>query len=225
MTAHLAPNRMSVPPPNVVGNGCAPARDGVTRTPSATAFVAKVILAAIAIVMTATLVATAPPTVTIPIAAVLSTGLVASTLAVRGGRRRLARRYPRHTNSRLAPPPAPGQHPGLAARDGYDSPVPTRAAAWETLGARGALGANGALGAWAALGAMSVLLLVLALLVGERLGAVLAAIGLAGLAVLRLAATYGGWVRRSSILAESSSELDNSARDEGGAFDSAGGGR
>ena len=77
MTAHLAPNRMSVPPPNVVGKCFVPARARATRAPSATPFVARVILAAIAFVMAATLVAIAPPTVMLAIAVVLSTGLYA----------------------------------------------------------------------------------------------------------------------------------------------------
>jgi small-conductance mechanosensitive channel len=193
MTAHLEPNRMPVPPPSVVRNGRAPARGRAVHAPSARAFVAKIMFSAFVIVMAATLMATAPRTVTIPVAIVLGTGLVASTLTVTGdqwlarqGRRRASKR-------RSAPPPATGQHPGLAVRDDYDPDAPRRVAGW------------------GALAAMSVSLLVVALVVGQRLGAVLAAAGLAGLAVFRLAAMYGGWVRRSAILAESPSGPDNGA--------------
>lgn len=116
------------------------------------------------------------------------------------------------TNRMPVPPPSMvgnrrASAGGLAARDDHVRDAPTRVAGW------------------GALGAMSVSLLVVALVVGERLGAVLAATGLAGLAVFRIAATYGGWVHRGSILAESASWPDNSARDPGGASGNAGGGR
>jgi hypothetical protein len=172
MTAHLARNRMSVPSWNVGGDSWATARTRSSGAPSAVTFVAKVILAAIAIVMAGALVATAPVTVTVPIAVVFSAGLVASMIVGRRGGHRLARRNARHTN---------GHTPAAEAVDATD-----------------ALGAAGALGAWGALGAVSVSLLVLALAVGEPLGAVLVTLGLAGVAVFRIAATYGGWVRRGS---------------------------
>ena len=178
---------------SMVGDGFAPFRARTTREPSPTAFVAKIMFAAIAIVVVATMLATAPATVTVPMAVVLGTGLAASTLVVAVGRRRLARRYHGHANGRLAPPPAPGCRHDLTASEGSDRDAPLPAVPEETSEAVGALGV------WGALGVMSVSLLVLALVVGERLGAVLAVSGLAGLAVFRLAATYGGWLRRGSI--------------------------
>lgn len=195
MIAHVTPNRMSVPPPRVVEDGHVSASTRATRTPPAPAYVAKVILAAIAIMMTATLVVAAPPTVTIPIAAVLTSGVVVSTLVARSGRRRLARPYPRHANVWSAESSMPGHRSIPGASDGHDPHAPTRAGAGNPAGNRGAVGA------WGALGALSVALLLLALAVGERMGAVLAASGLAALAIFRVAATYGGWFRRGSILA------------------------
>jgi small-conductance mechanosensitive channel len=58
---------------------------------------------------------------------------------------------------------------------------------------------NMSVSAWAATGGLSVALLVLSLIVDERPGTLLAAMGFAGLAVFRLAAMSGGWLRRSSI--------------------------
>jgi small-conductance mechanosensitive channel len=173
------------------------ARARASGAPSAVTFVAKVILAAIAVVMAGALVATAPATVTVPIAVVFSAGLVASTLVGRRGRHWVARRTSQDTNGHTAAPDRTGERPGLAPSEGRE-PAASRDLASASLGATDALGAAEVLGAWGALGAVSVSLLVLALAVGEPLGAVLVTLGLAGVAVLRIAATYTSWGRRGS---------------------------
>src|SRR5688572_11742828 len=184
MTRQLAHDRMALPPPITPENGGAPAVRRVARAPSATAFVAKVILAAVAIVIAATLVANAPPTVLVPLAVVLVGGLVASGIVVtnewmladrhparRGGRSR--RRY---SQPRSAPFDATGTQPGV----------------------RGSLehyraGARAGVTGVATLGAVSLTLLVLALVAPAGPRIALAAGGLVGLAVVRLSAMSRVW--------------------------------
>ena len=65
---------------------------------------------------------------------------------------------------------------------------------------------------WATIGVLSVSLLVVSLVADEGVGALLAAVGLAGLAILRFAALTGGWVERRSIGRTRPTERDHSAR-------------
>jgi hypothetical protein len=70
---------------------------------------------------------------------------------------------------------------------------------------------GGAVG-WGALGALSVALLVLAVVVPTEIGVVMAAIGLAGLMVFRVAAMYGGWAPRGVPPPEERPPRDDRAR-------------
>ena len=176
MYARLAPNRMPLPPPSIAQKRTrAPAGRRATRMPSATAFVFKIVLSAIAIVMAAVVIATAPPTVLIPLATALVAGLAATALLIRGDRGLSERRRSR----RGAP------HNGSAGHD------------------RGERGRDAPAGeGWGALAVGSAVLLLLALVASEGLRVALAATGLAGLAAFRLAAMYGGWMPRGSAVTE-----------------------
>ena len=179
MNAHLAPDRVAVPP-SAAWNGRVPVVRRPARVPSATAFVSTVIFTAIAIVMAATLIAIGPQTVTIPLAVVLIAGLAASALVVAGDRW-LARRRRGGGERHSVSGRTNGRRPALPAHDAR-----RRDAAADEAG-------------WGALGALSMTLLVLALAVPEGLRIPLAAIGLAGLVVLRVAAMYGGRIPRGSV--------------------------
>ena len=85
----------------------------------------------------------------------------------------------------LPPPVAPGGY-GSAGRRASGLPDVRLQDARAEDEPRVALG-------WGALGALSVSLLLLALVVPDTLGVALAAIGLAGLLVFRLAAMHDGW--------------------------------
>lgn len=141
------------------------------REPSALSFVVKVILAALGIAMAATVIVTAPRSVTIPLAVALGTGLVAGGL-IKAADRFLERRRHRTTRRR-----------SVMSRE--TSHQPRADAAADAVG-------------WGVLGVVSVVLLVLALLVPRELGIGMAAVGVAGLLVFRLSAMYGDWLSRGT---------------------------
>jgi hypothetical protein len=88
MNARFAPNRMPLPPPILADtHGRVPADRHGARVRSATDFVSRIVLAAIAIVMAAVLVASAPGPMMIPLATVFVTGVVATALVMLGDRR------------------------------------------------------------------------------------------------------------------------------------------
>jgi hypothetical protein len=187
MNAHIGTNPRAMPPP-VVEPRHGTASPALVRGTSPTVFVAKVVFAAIAIVMAATLVLLAPQVVTVPIAFVLVVGAVVSGLIVAGERwtvRRSAlrtrRRGPSSTaGARAGPRPdwmhERRRHPRAGAAD------------WRVL---------------VGVAVVSIALLVLALLVpssSERLGTALVISGLAGLVALRLAAARGAWVPTGALV-------------------------
>ena len=183
MTRQLAPDRMALPPPISSVSGVSAAHR-VARAPSATAFVARVILAAVAIVMAATLVANAPQTVLIPLAVVLVGGLVASGIVV--------------INERMLADRRPARRSGRSIRR-YSQP---RSAPFDTTntqpGARGSrdqrrAGARRGVTGVATLGAVSLTFLVLALVAPAGFEIALVTGGLLGLAVVRLTAMPRVW--------------------------------
>jgi hypothetical protein len=91
MTGNLTTHRFAVPPPGAARNGRNPTPVGPASTPSASAFVARVIFIAIAVVMATALIAVAPRTVTIPIAVAAITGLTAGALVMLGDGRLVRR--------------------------------------------------------------------------------------------------------------------------------------
>jgi hypothetical protein len=175
MTRQLTSHRMALPPPPVAERGRTASPRRLADTPSAATFVAKVIFAAIAIVMAAALIASASPAVTIPLATVLVAGLVASGLVVAADRW-LAGRYRRRRRQRRS-----------VVRNAADQRLDGHRRAEHSPDAPG--GARG----WGALAAVSVALLLLATVVPEGPGIAMSAIGLAGLLVFRLATMYDGW--------------------------------
>ena len=176
MTTRQGTNRMAVPPPEV-GKVHVDPFARVSTAPSPMTFLARVVFAAIGIVLAATLLLAAPQVVTVPILFVLAVGFLVSCVLVTGDGwlvRRLARGG------------APVQTPARRHTDrprGYSMPEPRNdrrrgAAPWRAL---------------VAIAVGSTASLLLALVAPERLGVVLAATGLLGLVGLRLSATFGGW--------------------------------
>jgi hypothetical protein len=201
MTAQLAPHRMAVPPP------AAPMRSTIasraSRSPSAMVFATTITFAAIAVVMAAALIAISPRTVTIPLAVVFVTGLVASGIVVTGDRGLTGRRHQSGGDRRPAPPDATGQPPGGQAHIERRADVPACASGWATLGG------------------VSVTLLVLALVAPAGLRVALTAAGLVGLGAFRLGAMSGGWMSRGagwSVRAEAPPALDACTCDEDSAL-------
>ena len=181
MNAHIGTNPRAMPPP-VVERRHRTASPVLVRGTSPTAFVAKIVLAAIAIVMAATLVLLAPQVVTVPIAFVLVVGAVVSGLLVAGERWALGRSA--LGSARRDPDSTAGAHAGRRSNRPHERRRHPRAGAadWRVL---------------VGVAAVSIALLVLALLVpasSERLGTVFVISGLAGLVALRLAAAHGAWV-------------------------------
>ncbi|MDQ3997698.1 MAG: hypothetical protein M3303_11875 [Gemmatimonadota bacterium] len=147
-----------------------PTRSSGESSRAAIVFVAKFLLAAIAIVLGAAVIAAAPRTVTIPIGTVVAVGLVVSGLVAMIRRRRATRgRRP--------------DRPGAATHRPDHSRLRADDASSESMREIG----------WLALGVVSLTVLVLALVVPTELGVAFAAIGLAGLVVFRLLAGWGGW--------------------------------
>ncbi len=159
----------------------------VENSPAAIVFISKFLFAAIAIVLGAALIAAAPRTVTIPIGVVLATGLVAAGLVAMVGRWRPTPNKRSARRSAVAAPHPADRTDGIRLRD--DDPSD------ESMRDRG----------WLALGVVSITVLLLALVVPKELAVAFVAIGLAGLLVFRLTATWVGWVPDRGIRGESHS--------------------
>ena len=145
--------------------------------PSAAAFVTRVILIALAAVVGVVFLVAAPRTVTIPLAVVLLAGLVASGFANTARRRAVGERRRSATPS-----------PGVTARGGPPAPNDVRTV--------DRVGESSITSPWGAIVALSAGFLVLALVARNPTGAVLTAIGLAGLLASRVAASLNGWLPR-----------------------------
>ena len=145
--------------------------------PSGTTFVARVLLISMAVVATIALIITAPLNVTVPLGFVLLAGLFGTLVLSALERRRQRRREIRDRGSS-----------GVSRSSGTTSRDPDSA--------------NRTPAGSGALAAFSISLLGIAFLAPEQLGVVMAAIGLAGLFVLRLFAMFGGWAPRGSAWAE-----------------------
>ena len=174
-------------PRRVAGPSCAGAWSGasaprcITNTPSPTVFLAKVVCTATAIVTAGTVIAVAPRTVTGPSLVVLLTALLASGLVVQTDRW-LARWRRR-----------PGPHPANSRSSTGPRLVEDRARTRDRDDASVRATRRGVLGA------VSMALLLFALAAREELGAVLSAVGLAALVVLRATAASGGWASRGPL--------------------------
>ena len=86
MYSHLGLNRISVPPASKTGSDGRPASHSTPRESSAVGSVSAIALVTTTMVIGAALITATPHTVTVPIATVLASGLIASALVAAGDR-------------------------------------------------------------------------------------------------------------------------------------------
>ena len=142
--------------------------------PSGTTFVSSFLLGSMAIVATIALILTTPLTVIVPLGVVFLAGL-SGTLVLSALERRRQRRRERGPNGVSRSSGTPSHDPDSAGR------IPAGSGA---------------------LAAFSLTLLGIAFLAPQQLGVVMAAIGLAGLFLVRVYAMGAGWAPRGSAWAD-----------------------
>ncbi len=143
--------------------------------PSATAFMARVVLTGAVVVMAVALLMAAPRSVTIPMFVALFAGLIATGVVASADRRIRTSRRGRAGGA------APSRADDVAPREADD----------RSRAGRSQSAANGS--RWIRVAAAIVSLLVVAIVAPEPIGAALAAAGLAGVFALRIAASRAGW--------------------------------
>ena len=84
MFEHLTPHHFPTPPPTSAPGAYGPRRRSVDRAPSATTFVATLIMLVLATVSALALIAASPAGIAVPMAMLLIGGLIGGTVAMRG---------------------------------------------------------------------------------------------------------------------------------------------
>lgn len=206
MNTQLGSNLRAVPPP-AADRRRASAIHRAAPSASPTIFVAKVIYAAIAIVLAGTLMLIAPRVVTVPLVFVLLVGVLVSGLLVTGDGWR-PRRSPRGIGGRRSiSRDSAHSRPELESEDGRQPEGRAGRADWRVL---------------ASIAAVSVTLLLLALVTSESVGTVLGVSGLAGLVGLRLTAMHRGGMQHAPAQAAARCGPALAALDDTGRADGAG---
>lgn len=161
------------------------------RGPSALAFVSKVVLGSIAVVLAIALLAALPRGARIPLVVAATIGIVVALPVMFAPRQRARRRGLRPVLSPASAPRGAALHPRGAPHARLDGRQPSSAPRSLAADWKGLAGVSGLLAA------LSALLIVLAFLAPPELGVSLAVVGLVGLFLVRLAAFHprGAWPR------------------------------